>query len=82
MVITIEIPDEVVERAQSLGLTAESYVAGLIASQNAPAASDISKEARKARLEQFFVEMAAHSHKVPMLPDQALTRESFYSDHD
>jgi len=82
MVITIEIPDEVVERAQTLGLTAEGYVADLIAKQSLSSTPSIPKEERQARLETFFEEMAAHSHKVPMLSDEALTRESFYSDHD
>jgi hypothetical protein len=30
----------------------------------------------------FFEEMAIHSGKVRGLPDEALTRESFYQDHD
>ncbi len=80
MVITIEIPDDVVKRAQTLGLTAESYVTGLIASHETEPIAAFSKEERAARLEQFFEEMAVHSGKIPVLSDEALTRESFYSD--
>jgi len=80
MVITIEIPDDVVKRAQTLGLTAESYVTGLIASQKVEPIPVVSKEERAARLERFFEEMAAHSERIPILSDEALTRESFYSD--
>ncbi len=35
-----------------------------------------------ANLEKIFEEMAAHSDKIPLLPDEAFTRESFYQDHD
>jgi hypothetical protein len=33
-------------------------------------------------MEEFFRVMAAHSDKIPQLPDEAFTRESFYRDHD
>jgi len=33
-------------------------------------------------LNDFFDEMAAHSAKIPALPDEAFTRESFYADHN
>ena len=34
------------------------------------------------RLEEFFRELAQFSHKIPLLPDEAFTRESIYRDHD
>ena len=34
------------------------------------------------RLETTLREMAALSHKIPVLPDEAFTRESLYRDHD
>jgi hypothetical protein len=30
----------------------------------------------------FLREMASFSDKIPQLPDEAFTRESFYQDHD
>ncbi len=30
----------------------------------------------------FFKVMASNSDKIPQLPDDAFTRESFYQDHD
>jgi hypothetical protein len=37
---------------------------------------------RKMDMEAFIRGMAAHSDKIPQLPDEAFTRESFYQDHD
>ena len=34
------------------------------------------------RLESTFREIAEFSHKIPSLPDEALTRESLYRDYD
>lgn len=34
------------------------------------------------RLENTLREMAQFSHKIPLLPDEAFTRESLYQDHD
>lgn len=36
----------------------------------------------KMDIETFLTEMAANSEKLPQLPDEAFTRESFYQDHD
>jgi len=33
-------------------------------------------------IEEFLQKMSAHSDKIPQLPDEAFTRESFYQDHD
>jgi hypothetical protein len=33
-------------------------------------------------MQAFFREMAANSEKLPQLSDEALTRESYYQDHD
>jgi hypothetical protein len=37
---------------------------------------------RLANLDKFFEEMAIHSDKIPLLPDEAFTRDSFYQDRD
>jgi hypothetical protein len=68
-------------QSQCDGLTAESYVESLVASStSAPqvSASPMSEE----KLEEFFKEMARYSDRIPILPDEAITRESIYSDHD
>lgn len=82
MEITVNIPDEVAEKARALGMTPESYVARLVAGKTAKAEPEISTEERMAKLEKFFKQISSHSEKIPRLPDEAFTRESFYSDHD
>jgi len=83
MQITVTIPDDLAAQVVARGLTPEGYVEELIAERAgvaSQAASDTS--ARLADLEVFIAEMGAYSNKVPVLPDDALTRESFYQDHD
>ena len=87
MQITVTIPDDFAAQVVARGLTPEGYVEELIA-ERAVAASQVAvdtssdTETRLADLEVFFAEMGAYSDKVPILPDEALTRESFYQDHD
>jgi hypothetical protein len=80
MQVTIEIPDELAAEARRRGLTPEGYVRGLIeeAAQQAP----VEATRPKRDMEAFFKAMAANSDKIPELPDEAFTRESFYQDHD
>jgi hypothetical protein len=82
MQITVEIPDEFAAQVQARGLTPESYVRSLIedAARNAPLPLPPAKP--KIDMQTFLREMAANSEKIPQLPDQAFTRESFYQDHD
>jgi len=85
MQITVTIPDDVAAEVQARGLTPENYVETLIAEQKLMKHADKTpqnREERLANLEIFFKEMSAHSDKIPILSDEALTRESFYSDHD
>jgi len=83
MQIPVIIPDEIVAQVQARGLTPESYVESLIADQAMQSGrKTLSQEKRIANLDKFFEEMSANSHKTPILSDEALTRESFYSDHD
>jgi hypothetical protein len=82
MQITVTISDEFAEHVKARGLTPEGYVENLIAEQAAapPLAQDTAT--RLADFERFFKEMAANSDKIPVLSEEALTRESFYQDHD
>jgi hypothetical protein len=82
MQVMIEIPDEFAAQARSRGLTPEGYVRSLIddAARMAPKVPPPAKP--KMDMETFLREMAAFSDKIPLLPDEAFTRESFYQDHD
>lgn len=80
MQITVNIPDELAAQAQARGMTTESYIERLIEDA---ARSEIERQQAPVRdMEAFFREMAAYSDKIPQLPDEAFTRESFYQDHD
>jgi hypothetical protein len=80
MQITVNIPDELAAQAQARGMTPESFVEGLI--EDAARAKSEEQQAPLRDMATFFREMAAYSDKIPQLPDEAFTRESFYQDHD
>jgi hypothetical protein len=82
MQITVTIPDELVAQVQARGLTPESYVEQLIAEQAVLTRTQVPPADKLTNLERFFEEIAIHSDKIPLLPDEAFTRESFYRDHD
>jgi hypothetical protein len=84
MQITVEIPDELVAKVQARGLTPEIYVRNLIEDAERDAPLPLPRRLREPRMsiEEFLKAMAANSDKIPVLPDEAFTRESFYQDHD
>jgi hypothetical protein len=80
MQVTVTIPDELAAQVKARGITPESFVSGLI--EDAARANPLAPKRRTRDMKAFFKAMAAHSEKVPELPDEAFTRESFYQDHD
>jgi len=80
--IQIEIAPEIEERfaaaAKAQGLEATSYAKSLI--ESAALQAPPAKKRRDA--EAFLASMAAYSDKIPALPEEDFTRESFYQDHD
>lgn len=80
--IQIEIAPEIEERfaaaAKAQGLATTSYAKSLI--ESAALQSRPVKQHRDAA--KFLAAMAAFSGKIPVLPEEAFTRESFYRDHD
>jgi hypothetical protein len=84
MTITVDIAPEVqaelARQAVAHGRAVEAYAASLLeGAVRLPAGAD---KLSQDRLENTFREMAEFSHKVPVLPDEAFTRESLYRDHD
>ena len=67
-------------QARAQGIAAESLVKKLIEDAIRPVAPRRSGPVRD--MDAFFQAMAANSDKIPVLPDEAFTRESFYQDHD
>jgi hypothetical protein len=82
MQIMVEIPDDLAAKVQARGLTPESYVRSLI--EDAERRTPVPLLLREPRMsmKEFLEAMAANSDKIPVLPDEAFTRESFYQDHD
>jgi hypothetical protein len=82
MHIMVDIPDELVAKVQARGLTPESYVRGLIENAERSAPLPIPPAKPRMDMKEFLDKMAEFSDKIPQLPDDAFTRESFYQDHD
>jgi hypothetical protein len=81
MQVTVNIPDELAAQIRSRGLTPQSYVERLLAEQvlkKADSSPKLSLEEFDASLD----ELTQYSERIPSLPDAALSRESFYQDHD
>jgi len=82
MQITIEIPDELAAQAEARGLTPEFYVRSLIVGAALAAPIPLPPARPRMDIEEFIRAMSANSERIPQLPDEAFTRESFYQDHD
>ena len=78
--ITPEVQAELARQAAAHGRAMEAYATSLLeGAVRLPSGADrLSQD----RLENTFREMAEFSHKVPVLPDEAFTRESLYRDRD
>jgi hypothetical protein len=84
MAIALNLPPEVeaslAAQARALGLQLNSYVQTLLEQQ-----AGMGRAEQTLNLEQFDAELdalARGSDKLHYLPPAALTRESFYQDHD
>jgi hypothetical protein len=78
--VTPEVQAELARQALAHGRAVEAYAASLLegAVRRPVGGGGLSQD----RLEETLREMAEFSHKVPLLPDEAFTRESLYRDHD
>ncbi len=84
MAITLNLPPEIeaslATQARTLGLQLNAYVQTLLEQQ-----AGMGRAEQTINLEQFEAELdalAQGSDKLPYLPPAALSRESFYQDHD
>jgi hypothetical protein len=84
MTVTLELRPEieaqVKERAQTSGVALEHYLERIIENHVQPPWNTprLSPDEMRAALDK----LADVGRKLPDLPDSALTRESFYADHD
>ena len=79
MQITLTIPDELAAQAKARGISVEEYVQRLLeeAGRKSPA---LQEPRTPEQLEAFFKAMAQGSQKLPALPTESFSRESFYED--
>jgi hypothetical protein len=70
---------ELTRQAKVHGVRPEAYAATLLeeAVHNGAA-----KKLTSDQLERTLQELAQFSHKIPLLPEEAFTREGLYQDHD
>jgi hypothetical protein len=80
MQITITIPDDLAAQAEARGLSVEAYVQRLVEEAGRKSLSPQRPRTRE-QIEGFFGAMAEGSKKLPALPTESFTRESFYQDH-
>lgn len=83
--IQLELRPEVEARlaaeAQAHGVDIQVYVESLL-EQAVTAVTAQPRRRTREEMRTFYNALAAHSDKIPQLPDEAFTRESFYRDHD
>jgi len=76
-----EIEARLAAEAQARGVDIEAFVESILEQAVTPSTSAPRKRTRE-EMQAFYDVLAAHSDKIPQLPDEAFTRESFYQDHD
>lgn len=80
MVVTVNIPDELVAAAKARGLSLEAYVQEILARQLArPAETRRPRTPREIR--DWLDSLAQFSDKIPPLPE-TISRGWLYQDHD
>ena len=75
-----EVQAELSRQATARGVDLGSYAASLLEeAAHTPAGA---KTLSESQLDTTLQELAQFSHKIPLLPDEAFTREGLYQDHD
>jgi hypothetical protein len=75
-----EVQAELSRKAAAHGVDIGAYAASLL--EEAAQVPDGSKKLTQNQLYKTLQELAQYSHKIPLLPDEAFSRESLYRDHD
>lgn len=75
-----EVRAELARRAAAQGTELGFYLATLL--EEATRLPDTSKTLSQSQLDKTLQDMAQFSGKIPSMPDEALSRESLYRDHD
>jgi hypothetical protein len=75
-----EVQAELSRRAAAHGVDISAYAASLL--EEAAHVPAESKSISQSQLDNTLQELAQFSQKIPLLPDEAFSRESLYRDHD
>ena len=75
-----EVQEELSRQAAAHGVDIGAYAASLL--EEAAHVPARSKTLSQSQLEHTLQELAQFSRKIPLLPDEAFSRESLYRDHD
>jgi hypothetical protein len=85
MIITVEIKPEVqaelAAQAAARGMDMPAYAAVILEQAAQPAPLE-PKNRSFEEFEKTLDRIAQFSHKIPVLPDEAFSRENLYQDHD
>lgn len=86
MTIQIELAPEVegrlVRDAEALGMSLTEYANALLREAGSASAEDGPGPMTPEKAEAFLRAMAEGGERLPVLPEEAFSRESFYQDHD
>lgn len=77
-----EIEARLTAEAQARGVDVEAYVESILEKAVTTTGNSVPRRRSREEMRAFYDALAAHSDKIPQLPDEAFTRESFYQDHD
>jgi hypothetical protein len=81
MEIRVKTPDELAAQAKARGLAVEDNVQELLA-QRAPAPSNVRRVRSPEEVRAWLDSLTQFSNRIPQLPEEAFTRESFYQDDE
>jgi hypothetical protein len=85
MTVTVEIKPEVqaelAAQAAARGMDVAAYLATILEQAAQPASLELKNRSLE-EFEKTLDRIAQFSHKIPVLPDEAFSRESLYQDHD
>jgi len=81
MVVTVNIPDELLAQALARGLSVEAYVQEILAQQLGVRVPETRPPRSPEEIRAWLDSLAQFSEQIPPLPDR-ISREWIYQDHD
>ena len=79
--VASETAHRLTDQAQARGMELAAYAESVLEKTAANEGLNHGPRTRQ-EIDAFFAAMSEKSEKLPQLPDEAFTRQSFYEDHD